>query len=114
MLYHILNVFYKQAHTVTRLYAIRNFLDFILLNTKFRFYGSIGFLNSNNNFSGIKVYCLTIALNNFHNPSASFLVKIKTINSLIRIRAKVHKLFLKYSYTLFKALTVTVKALYSS
>ena len=77
MLYHILNVFYKQAHTVTRLYAIRNFLDFILLNTKFRFYGSIGFLNSNDNLCGIKINCCAIALNYFHNLSASFPVKLK-------------------------------------
>ena len=88
MLYHILNILYKQTHAVTRLYAIRNFLDFILLNTKFRFHGSIGFLNSNDNFCGIKIYCCAIAFNNFHNLSASFPVKIKVINSYLRIRTK--------------------------
>ena len=50
--------------------------------------GSIGLLNSNDNLCGIKIYCCAIALNYFHNLSASFLVKIKVINQYLRIITK--------------------------
>ena len=74
MLYHILNILYQEAHAITLLHMLSNFLDFLLLNSIFRLYGRVCLLNSNNYFAAIKIYGCAIALNDLH-LSPSFLQK---------------------------------------
>ena len=66
VLHHILNIFYQEAHAITLLHMLGNFLDFILLDSIFGIYGCICLLNSDNYLATIKIYCGAIALNDLH------------------------------------------------
>ena len=73
MFHDVLDIFYKQAHSVARLYIFSNLQNFIFFNSILRFNNSICLLNSDNNFTAVEINGGTIAFNNFHNPNSSFL-----------------------------------------
>ena len=68
MFHDVLDIFYKQAHSVAGLHIFSNLQNFVFLNSVLGVNNSIRLLDSNNNLTTVKINGGAIAFNNFHSP----------------------------------------------